>query len=729
MPNLRVILSYAVPAVTALIGILWIFRRKGPGTRKAVEPPERHCDSETPVKNDVRQGSRDVSNSRDKDLGVEDSEDWLSSQQCKSPWQESMSPWQESPCVTTDPSEKDTDGQVESPILEESTKLMHSTKPFNISIDVQGQNVSEMDSSFSTNIVSNSDIVGMKMTIESSPKTVSMPEAYVQKVEPPYQSVRVHFQNFKSSSPAPDVTESEELCSMLNLKDTELFAEPIDMDTESRKIVVMDTESREPVVMNTAMFDLNSVPISAEVEKEIIAKIDQLNMSSFIADEQENEADTSVIDLTDEKDSNINRSIVDLTKDSYIDLTNDDSRTECSVPFDSSIDCQTIRDNTSNNQSLEAISSFDSRIEDLSNGDITQIDDLSSVDITQQPDHKQKHFILSSENSPCDNTSEASNDSGKGASVTESASLPKVDEERVYEFSIPSEYCGLLIGSKGKTIKTIKEQSGARIQLRNNPFTPGFQICVIEGPQSSVENALHIIQRRFPPVKFPGLDLRPINQEPVVQPQPNTVLMPEIMQLTLPEGVSLDIVVSSIVDAGHIFVQQPTHPTFPSLDRLNQFMLACYSQPGAVPDLPQPIEVGVICAAPMLNGWYRAQIMAVCEEMNECDVKYVDYGGYSRIQSSMLKQIRSDFMTLPFQAVECYMANVTPLQNENYFSPEAAAVLEELTQRKLLQAQVCGRSDDGIPYIHIYQINGHKAVFVNRELVNHGVTRWIEILS
>lgn len=111
--------------------------------------------------------------------------------------------------------------------------------------------------------------------------------------------------------------------------------------------------------------------------------------------------------------------------------------------------------------------------------------------------------------------------------------------------------------------------------------------------------------------------------------------------------------------------------------------------------------VGVICAAPMLNGWYRAQISAVCEESDECDIKYVDYGGFSRVQGSALRQIRweeslifilsvigkwinriyfqvgivsecnavflilfdrSDFMTLPFQACECYMANITPLQ-------------------------------------------------------------------
>ena len=52
----------------------------------------------------------------------------------------------------------------------------------------------------------------------------------------------------------------------------------------------------------------------------------------------------------------------------------------------------------------------------------------------------------------------------------------------------------------------------------------------------------------------------------------------------------MDIVVSSIVDAGRLFVQQPPHPTIPSLDRLNTFMNTCYMQDGTIPDMPRPIE-------------------------------------------------------------------------------------------------------------------------------------------
>ena len=47
----------------------------------------------------------------------------------------------------------------------------------------------------------------------------------------------------------------------------------------------------------------------------------------------------------------------------------------------------------------------------------------------------------------------------------------------------------------------------------------------------------------------------------------------------------------------------------------------------------------------MFNGWYRAQVVATHNETDECDVKFVDYGGYMRFQSASLKQIR--YLMLP----------------------------------------------------------------------------------
>ena len=52
----------------------------------------------------------------------------------------------------------------------------------------------------------------------------------------------------------------------------------------------------------------------------------------------------------------------------------------------------------------------------------------------------------------------------------------------------------------------------------------------------------------------------------------------------------MDVIVSSVVDVSHVFVQQPTHPTFTCLEQLNYCMNTCYGQDGIVPQLPRPIE-------------------------------------------------------------------------------------------------------------------------------------------
>ncbi|TFJ95647.1 inosine-5-monophosphate dehydrogenase [Platysternon megacephalum] len=129
----------------------------------------------------------------------------------------------------------------------------------------------------------------------------------------------------------------------------------------------------------------------------------------------------------------------------------------------------------------------------------------------------------------------------------------------------------------------------------------------------------------------------------------------------LPDGVTVEVIVVNQIDAGHMFVQQHTHPTFHVLRSLDQQMYVCYSQPG-IPTLPTPVEVGVICAAPGLEGaWWRAQVVDYFKDNNEVEIRYVDYGGYERVKIDTLRQIRSDFVTLPFQGAEVLLDNVVPL--------------------------------------------------------------------
>lgn len=69
----------------------------------------------------------------------------------------------------------------------------------------------------------------------------------------------------------------------------------------------------------------------------------------------------------------------------------------------------------------------------------------------------------------------------------------------------------------------------------------------------------------------------------------------------------------------------------------------------------------MICAAPTANNWYRTQVILSNIETGVSLVKLVDFGGFMEIGNALLKQIRTDFMLLPFQATEVQLAHVVPV--------------------------------------------------------------------
>ncbi|KAG8176426.1 hypothetical protein JTE90_008558 [Oedothorax gibbosus] len=316
--------------------------------------------------------------------------------------------------------------------------------------------------------------------------------------------------------------------------------------------------------------------------------------------------------------------------------------------------------------------------------------------------------------SQCDAFSQSKSDETglAGSKVPENPNL------YVHEFELPQQLCGRLIGKHGKHVKSIKDQSNANVFIKRHPYDPQLKIVVVEGNRSDVNEALDIIRRTYPPSRYPMVSLVKTNM------MTTTNVLPESLQLHIPEGASCDVILSSLVSAGHFFLQQPTHPTYPSLSTLDQCMISCYSQVDT-PLLPHPVEAGVICAAPILNGWYRAQVVYVYENEVECELKFVDYGGFSQATTASLRQIRSDFMSLPFQASECYLANVRPLDPAEGWSAEATATFEELAQGQILQALIVDYAPDGNPCVHLYRVQGISNMFINKELVERGLAVWV----
>lgn len=107
-----------------------------------------------------------------------------------------------------------------------------------------------------------------------------------------------------------------------------------------------------------------------------------------------------------------------------------------------------------------------------------------------------------------------------------------------------------------------------------------------------------------------------------------------------------------------MFLQQPLHPSYPSLNLLQKYMNATYSMAEA-PLLPEVID-DAICVVSVMGNWYRVQILSHNPQTLSCLVKYLDHGGYVSVLASDLRQIRTDFMNVPFQAVECLLSNIRP---------------------------------------------------------------------
>ncbi|CAH2263991.1 A-kinase anchor protein 1, mitochondrial isoform X2 [Pararge aegeria] len=317
-----------------------------------------------------------------------------------------------------------------------------------------------------------------------------------------------------------------------------------------------------------------------------------------------------------------------------------------------------------------------------------------------------------------DSHSEGSSDSGKGCS--EAASPPPANiNMRIHQFVIPQTLVGLLIGKYGSFVTKIKAQTGATVYVRKHPDLSKQKICAIEGTQGEIEAALEMINDKFPEKRFPNFSTQEISAELY---QRLTPLVPEFLQLV--ESVNNDTIMTCLVSAGHFFLQQPLHPTFPSLHALHRLMAETYQNPD-VPALPRPVKEGSICAAPTENNWYRAQVISTSEENDTSVVKLVDFGGYLTVDNDQLKQIRSDFMTLPFQATEALLAFVKPANNEAEWSGEALRIMAGLTAGQLLHAQVAGYDEAGLPLVHLYlTLNPQQVIFLNRELVDRGLAEW-----
>jgi len=157
-----------------------------------------------------------------------------------------------------------------------------------------------------------------------------------------------------------------------------------------------------------------------------------------------------------------------------------------------------------------------------------------------------------------------------------------------------------------------------------------------------------------------------------------------------------NITVSCAVDSCHVFIQQMKNPTYEGLGPLELAMAEAFAEE-APPPLLRPIAHGSLLAVNMDDKWYRCQVVGFNSQADSCDIKFVDHGGYTTVQVSELRPLRSDFVRLPFQAIEVYVAHVSPATDEIVID-----ITSDLLFRDDVSIQLLGFAEDGVPIVQAY---------------------------
>lgn len=186
----------------------------------------------------------------------------------------------------------------------------------------------------------------------------------------------------------------------------------------------------------------------------------------------------------------------------------------------------------------------------------------------------------------------------------------------------------------------------------------------------------------------------------------------------------LEVYVSASENPNHFWIQILGVRSL-QLDKLIEEMNRFYSCENPTDQSVEAVVVGDIVAAPYQNHgtWNRARVLGALPS-GLIDLYYVDFGDNGALPRDRLCRMRSDFLSLPFQAIECNLAGVKP--KDEFWSEAALDDFDRLTHCALwrpLQAKLCSYSHSEIsswPSVKLYDCTEGKTVDIGEELVQLG---------
>ncbi|KAM9817671.1 tudor and KH domain-containing protein [Neosynchiropus ocellatus] len=185
----------------------------------------------------------------------------------------------------------------------------------------------------------------------------------------------------------------------------------------------------------------------------------------------------------------------------------------------------------------------------------------------------------------------------------------------------------------------------------------------------------------------------------------------------------LEVYVSASENPNHFWIQILGVRSL-QLDKLTKEMSHFYTS-GPTEQRVETIVVGDIVAAPYrdFGSWNRARVLGTLGS-GLVDLYYVDYGDNAELPRESLCRMRSDFLSLPFQAIECSLAGVRP--KGEAWTEDALDDFEALTHCanwRPLQAKLCSYSHSDIsswPSVKLYDNSDGTVIDIGEELIRLG---------
>ncbi|KAF2883345.1 hypothetical protein ILUMI_22847 [Ignelater luminosus] len=323
-----------------------------------------------------------------------------------------------------------------------------------------------------------------------------------------------------------------------------------------------------------------------------------------------------------------------------------------------------------------------------------------------------------------------------------------IDKQPIVECAdmwVPQMAVGRIIGRCGEQITEIIAKSGAKINVGDGDRTEPTRRIILRGTQEQINIAKSLIEELVEQSQLSQSHIestlakrepRGPAKSPSPKPPIESPKVEKIFSMPGQPDSQFEVYVSAMLDPSRFWLQI-VGPKATELDQLVEEMTDYYSkQDNRDLHILNAVECGDLVAAIFkFDGkWYRAEVLNIeAENGQEASVElyYVDYGDTDKIPYKDVYELRTDFLRLNFQAIECYLARVEP-KGETW-TEEAKDKFEEWThvaQWKKLSARMNGycvrektrakREGSPVPGIDLYDVNNDHDIDIAQELVNHG---------